>query len=179
MTNLIPQTAKHKVAKEYWTRVVSIWVFILSGIFIIAGVLLIPVNVIINNRIDIYSGPAQEAVKDVTEYDLSSSVLIKSSARAGLIMKLDEKDRFSRIVKLIESLTNAGVKIDNFDFSRTDTGISPIAISGHADTRQTLAEFREILLSSDEIEDVLLPISNLARDKDITFNVTVTMKGTK
>lgn len=176
MTNLIPQTAKKKVVLEYWTRVVSVWIFILSGIFIISSILLIPVNFIINSQIELYSAPAEDAGKDANEFNLSTSVLIKSSNKAGLITDLENRKRFSNVFSLIESLVNNGITIESVALSREEDGLAPILITGKASTRQALADFREILLSNEEIETVFLPISNLTRDKDINFNVTVTMK---
>lgn len=176
MTNLIPQSAKKKVTTSYWTRVISVWIFIISGMFIIFSVLLIPVNFIINSQIKIYTEPSETASKDNNEYGLSSAVLIKSSAKARLIMDLEKRQYFSQMVELIESLTNEGVTIESFALSQIEGEIAPIQITGQATTRLALADFRETLLSSKEIETVFLPISNLTRDKDITFNVTVTMK---
>lgn len=176
MTNLIPQVAKHRVTMEYWTRVFSVWIFIFSGIIGIAAVLLIPVRVLITSQVDVYAESANEAGREVNEYGLSSSVLIKSSNRAGLILNLSEKRKFSTLVDTLNSLKNNGVTIESLEFSRDETkAINPITMSGKALDRKALADFRETLLSNDEIADVFLPISNLARDKDISFVVTITM----
>jgi len=176
MTNLIPQSAKKKVRIEYWTRVVTTWLFMLSVVLVVASLLLTPVNFLINYKIDIYSESASNASREVAEYDISSSVLVKSSKNASLILELETKQRFSEIINLIESLNNPGITITNFNLTRNKEQVAPVQLSGKAETREALAGFRETLLENREIETVFLPISNLARDKDITFTLTVTMK---
>ena len=52
-------------------------------------------------------------------------------------------------------------------------------ISGDATTRQALADFRDRLLRQPEISDVVLPISNLAKDRDIKFSISVVFKTTE
>ena len=80
------------------------------------------------------------------------------------------------MANILTSLTNNEVTIDSFEFGRDDKGLSPINISGKAATRQSLADFRKRLIEHEAIASAFLPISNLTQDKDITFNVTVTMK---
>ncbi len=176
MINLIPQTAKRKITLEYWLRVVSVWMMILTGITIIATLLLFPVYVLVNSKVAAYETSAMEAKSSVSEYDVSASALIDASVQARLLLDLADQQNFSALVVKIDSLKNENITIENFGFSRTATGVAPIEVIGKAKTRQALADFRETLLGDPAIEKVFLPISNLAQDRDIEFNVTITMK---
>ncbi len=176
MINLIPQTAKKRITREYWLRVVSVWILILTGVAFIVAVLLIPVYILINSKADIYTNSASAASLEIESYELSSSALIKASQQAQKIATLDEAVRFTDLITLISSLKNPSIIIDNFSFNLTETGLAPIVINGEAKTRQSLADFRTALLNHEDIAEAELPISSLALDRDINFTVTITIK---
>lgn len=178
MINLIPQSFKRSVAIEYWTRVLSVGLFIFSAILIASSLLLLPVYVRINSQINTFETAAKEAAERVSEYNLSSETLVKTGTKARLLLELRDEAKFSAIISLLQGMENSQVYIESIDLTRIDTNIAPIQLSGKAMTRQSLADFRTALLSRPEIDTVLLPISNLARDRDISFSVTITMKKT-
>jgi hypothetical protein len=176
MINLIPPSFKRSVAIEYWTRVLSVGLFILSGILIASILLLLPVYVRINSQIDTFETAANEALERVSQHDLSSATLVKTGTKARLLLELRNDTKFSSIITLLQGMENSQVYIESIDLTRVDKGTGPIQLTGKALTRQSLADFRTALLARPEIDTVLLPISNLAQDRDISFSVTVTMK---
>ncbi|OGG70289.1 hypothetical protein A3I99_02690 [Candidatus Kaiserbacteria bacterium RIFCSPLOWO2_02_FULL_45_11b] len=179
MINLIPPVVRKVVIKEYWTRVISVFLFVVSlvgfGIFVFA----LPVYVLVSDQVDVYAQSAAEASKRVAEYDLSSGALIRANKMAQKIFELREVDKFTEAVTLLESLQSTDIKIKTFNFDRVKGEISPVMISGDATTRQALADFRDRLLRQPEISDVVLPISNLAKDRDIKFSISVVFKTTE
>ena len=178
MINLIPQSFKRSVTIEYWTRVLSVGLFILSAILIASSLLLLPVYVRINSQIHTFETAANEAATRVSEYNLSSATLVKTGTKARLLLELRNEVKFSAIISILQGMENSKVSIESIDLTRIETEIAPIQLSGKAMTRQSLADFRTALLARPEIDTVLLPISNLAQDKDISFSVTITMKKT-
>ena len=176
MINLIPQRAKSSITREYWMRVVSVWLFILSGVTIIIAALLVPVFALVNSQITAYSASAEEAISEVNKYDLSSTALVRASQDAVKILRMQNDAKFTDYIALFESLENDSIVIERYEFTKQEEVLAPISISGKADTRQALADFREALLDNKDIETVFLPISNLAQDKNISFVITVTMK---
>lgn len=179
MINLIPSAFKRNVTIEYWTRVLSVGIFILSGILIASTLLLLPVYVRINSQIDTFETAANEALERVSQHDLSSDTLVKTGARARLLLELRNEMKFSAIITLLQEMETSQVHIESIDLSRVDSEIGPIQLTGKALTRQSLANFRTALLARPEIDSVLLPISNLAQDKNISFSISVTMKNSK
>jgi len=179
MINLIPPIVRKAVIKEYWTRVISVFLFIVSlvslGIFVFA----LPVYVLVSDQVDVYAQSAAEASKRVAEYDLSAGALIRANQMAQKIFELREVDRFTDAVTLLESLQSEDVVITSFQLERAQNKVGPVMIIGEASTRQALADFRDRLLKQPEISDVVLPISNLAKDKDIEFSISVVFKTTE
>lgn len=176
MINLIPPHAKSSIVREYWFRVVSVWLFILSAVTLIIAALLIPVYVLITTQIAAYAESAEVAISEVNKFDLSSAALVRASQDAVKIVKMQDDPRFTEYITLFQSLENRAVSIHRYEFSLEGDTIAPIIIAGTAETRQALADFREALLTNERIATVVLPISNLAQDKDIDFTITVTMK---
>ncbi len=176
MINLIPQTAKRSVVREYWTRVVSVWLFILSFVLFIATTLLLPAFITVSTQIDAYTTSAEAALSEVDNYNLSSVTLVDANKQAQFILLNRDLPSYMELVKKIEFSQNDGIIINRFEFQSDGTKLKPISISGKATTRESLAQFRETLLSDTDIETVFLPISNLAQDKDISFVITITMK---
>lgn len=176
MINLIPPSAKKSVSIEYWTRVSSVALLILSGIIATSTLLLLPIYVRINSQIKVYAESAKDATDKVSKYDLSSSALVKASTQARLLLDLQDEQTFTAIIATLLAFTNAQISIDSFELNRDKDGLTPIQITGKSLTRQSLADFRKTLLEHKDIRSAFLPISNLTQDKDISFTVTVTME---
>ena len=96
MINLIPTVAKKRISYEYWTRVISVCLLILTGVIITGTLLLLPVYVGINSQISVYTDSAETATEKVSKYDISSSALIKTSQQARLLLDLRGKQILPR-----------------------------------------------------------------------------------
>ncbi len=175
MINLIPPHAKSSIIREYWFRVVSVWLFIVSAVTLIITALLIPVYVLINTQITAYAESAEAAISEVNKFDLSSSALVRASQDAVKIVKMQDDPRFTEYISLFQSLENSAVSINRFEFAKDGDTVAPITIAGKAETRQSLADFREALLTNERIATVVLPISFLVQDKDIEVTFTISM----
>lgn len=176
MVNLIPHVAKKSIAKEYWVRVFSIWLFLITIAFLVTTSLLIPTYVLIQGQVNAYRTEAEEIIVKADAYNLSSASLIKASQQATELIKIDAETPFSNIITVLSDLPKNGVEIISYEFTREASLIGPITLEGTATTRQSLADFRETLLEHPQIEKIELPISNLALDRDISFSVTITLK---
>lgn len=179
MINLIPPIVRKAVIKEYWTRVISVFLFIVSVVSFCIFVFALPVYVLVSDQVDVYAQSAAEASERVAEYDLSAGALIRANQMAQKIFELREVDRFTDAVTLLESLQSSDITITTFQFNRVKGEVGPVMILGNATTRQALADFRDRLLSQPKISDVVLPISNLAKDRDIEFSISVVFKTTE
>lgn len=176
MINLIPPSAKKSIVTEYWLRVLSVWCFTWAFALVVGIFLLVPVYVLINLQVSTLSESAALAseklanLKDVTgEFNLANQqarVLIEGSKRQPL----------SVYNTLFRELETTEVSLASITITRATEGIAPVALTGEAANRQALASFRDSLLALPEVESVDLPIANLAKDRDIDFNLTVTMK---
>lgn len=176
MINLIPPIVRKAVITEYWVRTISVWLLICSVVNIIVFLFALPVYVILTSQVDFYSLSAQEAAKRVEDYDLSAGALVRANVAAQKVFELREVENFSEVVTQIQSLSGSDIELDGFVLGRNEGFLAPVIISGQAKTRQALSGFREVLLQQENVSEVILPISNLAKDKNIDFSITVTFK---
>jgi len=177
MINLIPPVVRKAIVKEYWVRVLSVFLGIASIVALMSMVFLSPVYVLVSSQVDVYAQSANEAALRVAEYDISASALVAANSMAQKIVDLKEVDNFSAAAELLESLQGTGIVLDGFEFGREIGGdLAPVQVSGKAQTRQALADFRDALLAQPTITAVNLPIANLAKDKDIQFSLGVVFK---
>ncbi len=176
MINLVPTNARKIVVTEYWIRVVSVWLFIVSVVSLMIMLLISPVYVLVTTSAKAYALTASEAAEKVAEYDLSVGALIKANVLAQKTFDLREVERFSSVISSLELLHGKDISIESFEFGRKDMTLAPVQVTGRATTRQALANFRDVLLSQSNVTDVFLPISNLAKDKDIQFSISIVFK---
>jgi len=179
MINLIPQSAKRSLLIEYWVRVVSVWLTVWSIAFFVGASILYPAYVLIGYQIEAYETTAQEASQKVLVYENISTSLVQASVQAKTIIDESSELDFSEFIDLFEGLQGTKIHLSQIGLSRNVTGIAPVKLVGVADDRQSLASFRDKLLAEEHVTEVDLPISNLARDKDIQFSITVTLKNDK
>jgi hypothetical protein len=177
MINLIPPAVRKAIVKEYWVRVTSVFLCIAAGVALTSILFLSPVYVLISSQVDVFAQTANEAAMRVAEYDVSAAALVEANGMAQKIVDLREVDKFSTAVELLESLQGATIELDGFEFGRSlDGSLAPVEVTGEAATRQALADFRDRLLADKTVAEVNLPISNLAKDKNIQFSLSVVFK---
>lgn len=77
-------------------------------------------------------------------------------------------------IKLIISLIPKGIKISSIDMSYGDK--ITINLNGVASTRETLINLRKNVETNENIKMVELPVSDLAKSKNISFIIKIIMK---
>lgn len=176
MVNLIPPSAKKSVIVEYWLRVLTVWALILTVIAILFAITFLPVYVSVDTKIDAYQESAALASQKIASFESASKDLARSTQQAQLLLSSRNETSLSKIINLFDSLEISGIEFSQVNVSKVaGGGLAPVTLSGNARDRQALADFRDRLLAQDSIKAVDFPISNLAKDRDITFSITVTM----
>jgi hypothetical protein len=175
MINLVPPTAKKKIIAEYWVRVVSVWLLILSVMLFVVSLFLLPVYVLVTSQVNVYASSANEATAKVAEYDLSASALAQTNVQSQALFELRHMKKFSDLIENFNSLMGTEIVVTSMEFKRSGMKLDSVLINGQAKDRKALADYRDNLLKLSEVKDVHLPIANLAKDRDITFSISVTL----
>ncbi len=171
MANLIPQAAKRSIKIEYWIRVFSVW-FVLFGIAALTlAVLNAPVYLLIGSQLETYSGLFEDANEQNTSYEKIEAEIVSANDNATLLIGMRNIDPVVPYIEQIESFVNTKITLTTFNVTRTNNAVSSVIISGMAVDRASLVDFSRAIESSDTFLEASIPLSNLAKDRDIPFTI--------
>ncbi|MCB9811565.1 PilN domain-containing protein [Candidatus Nomurabacteria bacterium] len=170
MMNLIPPQAKRVVTAEYWVRVFTVWLWLLSLGLLISLVLSVPVHFLMGGINKSLSGKFDEVKKQQEQYDAAVAETKEFNTRLKLLTRGPVLVPHSIIINALDDIGGLAVSIDQVTFKADATSVD---IVGHAATRADLSNFASALEEHEFFSNVELPISNLAKDRDITFVMSV------
>lgn len=176
MINLIPSAAKKGIKIEYWLRVVTVWFVLLIGAMLASVAVMAPAYVLIDLQIDASAESSAAASQKIAGYESVANELKRSNVEAKAILDTTGYIPISDYIAIIRELEGGGITVSEIQIIRAKDSFSPIQVKGKAVDRQSLSQFRDKLLAQPSIASVDLPISNLAKDKDIQFSLTIAVK---
>lgn len=174
MTNLIPPDAQIQVKREYHLRVATVWLVLFSCALLIVAILNVPPYVLIRTQLEAFLTEYAQANLESESFKDSEREIVRANEIAQLLSQTNKYPSFSSIIAELENISGDTVSITEVGVSKTTEGLAPIVIQGTATTRLALTTFVENLEAHELFMNVELPLSNLARDRDITFNIKVT-----
>lgn len=181
--NLLPEKNKILLKKEYFKRV-----FVTLGFFLIFSVLaaiavLAPAGVFIFSRKNDFEKESAASAKSADKISGEKSIAEANQINSRLKIlenKWSSRDLNVLIKKIIDSKRSAGVKIKLLSYNNGNAAEgSVIAISGEAARRQDLFAFESGLKKEFGEDKVASPISNMIKEKDLIFTLTLKIKNEK
>lgn len=174
MINLIPQYAQTKVRHEYWLRVLSVWSFVISVSLLILSVLTIPVYVLVTMQLNAQVNLVGEASEERTMLAESEVDLRLASDMARMVVGGTEYIELTNHISEVTTIAGSAIDLTSYRLDSA-TAKPTLVISGIAETREVLAQFRDNLEQNARYDGVELPIASLIKDEDIDFNITLTI----
>ncbi len=182
MINLLPQKNKKQTQKAFMRR--SIVVFGLAIIILIFTQIILSfslffiVDSYIKNSASQIIITKEMAQKEGLE---ESESKIKNINELLLSFQINENQMTpitDDLFEIIDANKDNSVKLESFLFNiPTNIKIKPtVSIKGNTDTRENLVSFINILKSKNYFQDVQSPISNLLKEEDIDFSITIELK---
>ncbi len=172
MLKLLTEEERKKVAHEYHLRRGALIIVALVSILVIGVIGLLPSYILSNIRYE--EALEWDRVVDnssLKEDEVELQVWLAETNRrlTALSPKLDV-DRPSDFIKKVLDQKINGISITNFSWGKV-AGKVTLSVSGEASNRQALVAFKDRLSDSGHFSDVILPISDLAKDKEISFQI--------
>ena len=172
MFKLLTEEERQKVAREYAVRRAIVTLSALILVFVVGIIGLLPSYVLSNAR--------QHEVLERTrimgdvgqrgdEAELQTWFVNVNRELRVLSPKFDT-DRPSNFIKQIIDEKVLGIRLTGFSWTKVKDKIT-LSVGGVARDRQTLITFEDSINASGNFAEVTLPISNLAQDKDIDFQI--------
>jgi hypothetical protein len=174
MINLIPPGAQKQVKREYWLRVFTVWVILIASACVMIATLYMPVYVLVKSQLDAYLQAYTQASVESESFKDSEKAVEKANDIAELLSAANKALPFSTVIYELEEVSRQyKITITEFVLLRDDGKLQPIVLRGTALSRLDLTSFRDAVEAHELFKSVELPLSNLAKDKDITFSITI------
>jgi hypothetical protein len=177
MFNLLPYKEKKAIGAEYMRRRLIIILLFSIATVILAGVFLIPSFIIAGYRLSeikqtVAVLQANDAIKNQQTYKDAIAAANKKIATFGLSSTTEP---LLELLEGIAAVKSDAITITSFNASRTG-GTLALTVEGTAKDRESLLSFANLLKGSGVYGKVDLPISNFAKDENISFSLNVTTK---
>ncbi|MEX2013478.1 MAG: hypothetical protein WD897_00995 [Parcubacteria group bacterium] len=172
MFKLLTEEGRQRVAHEYARRLAIVMLFALILVAVVGIIGLLPSYVLSNarqNEVLERTRIVGSSVERGDESDLQAWLRETNRKLQALSPALDT-DRPSDFIEKILEQKITGVRITGFSWVRTEDKII-LSVDGVANNRQSLITFEDRINSSGYFSEVTLPISNLAKDRDINFQI--------
>ncbi|MEL6805041.1 MAG: hypothetical protein AAFO91_14800 [Bacteroidota bacterium] len=176
MINLIPHSARAQIKTEYWLRAVTVWSFMLAFALLLIFALQLPTYVLVISLDEALRTQINTAAATQGEFaDLEQQVIDTNNLVVHLTEQEQQTVRFSELMYELDAISPAAVQLMQFDMRRADGRIEAIEVVGRANSRTALSNYRDRVEAHELFGAAELPISNLAKDSDIPFSMTITM----
>lgn len=177
MINLIPNTEKKEMIKNFYYRLAAVSIFALGIVMLIASVALTPsyflssvkkslvVEKLEAERKEPVDAEDLETLKSLSVLDGRLSMLEKSAQNRFIVTE--------RVINEILLKKVPDIKITQISFEKNDAGEKTISIRGSAGSRDRLLLFRRALEDDPLFKKVDLPISNFVKGSNIQFYLSL------
>ena len=173
MINLIPPEGYKMMKREYLLRVGAVYCFLFSVVCVLIGTALIPMYVLVRAEINEMS---LESVREQGTAEMLRNVDATITITNSVLSQLTTKERtflVSAAIDEIQRLAPEGVTFETFYIDGARDDAEKIQVQGASPTREKLAQLKTLLEASEMFQTVEVPISDLARDVNLSFTITI------
>lgn len=176
MFSFLPDEYRTDAKKGYLGRLALMYLGIAAVVLAAAAALFLPVYILVSTKLSAYRGSQDSALESA-----------KSESRAieGDVLSLKEKLTYAKsdaertpIVSVVEKIArarNAGISVTSVSIKRgSEKGA--VTVAGKASTREALVSFSKRLQGEPSFSSVNLPVSSLAKARDIAFSIVIDAK---
>jgi hypothetical protein len=175
MLHLLTEEHRKKVVVEYKKRVVIVLLLGLLCVSAISAVFILPTFFLSYGKYSIVLSQQKTLDSEIAiKEESGSSESIKNVTLSIEALKTFEGSKDASVV--LENIVEArpdGVQIKNFVFTPGSGSELTVDIAGRADTRKSLVKLNQNLKSNALFDDVSIPLSSFAKDRDITFSAKI------
>jgi len=178
MINLIPIEEKRKNRRNFYLRILTVFLLMLSLAFLVADISVLPANIFSSLKKNLANIRLENIKKEPLPVvdEQTSNVINDLDNKLNLIDKI-EKEKFlvsKNVFDKILAEKTPDVKITNIFYETDPANQKSIIVSGIATNREALLSFQNVLKADPIFSKVDLPISNFIKDSNIEFNLNLT-----
>lgn len=172
MINLLPPEAEKVWIREQRLRAVATFCFMAALVSLMVLVASLPTGELLARHGESLAedDSLAEEVQARAE-DVERELKITRSLIEHLSRSIESK-QYSVLIALMDDLAAPEVYLTHFNFGDK----KELELNGVASSRASLSAFRVRLESHESVKAVESPLSNLVKDEDVPFSITVTFK---
>lgn len=177
MTNLLPNKDITALKKLYWLRFTAI-AFTMAALLLVVGtVLLLPSYILLLGQTNAYSETFLETEREQQDVSLLMSAIRDANALATEIESNKNELSFFETLQAVRVLGGDAISIDTFfyEYKKNLNEPDQILLYGVAKDRASLTQFSRAVQSDERFSEAIVPIQNLAGDKDVAFTITAVL----
>ncbi len=178
MINLLPETYKTALAREYKMRLLGLSCLFISYALVISLVLFFPSYIITKIRAD---GVAAERARKTTTADPTKDVqatIASLSASAQTAQEMAARLPTTSLFEMVRALEgkSSSIRITEIAYNNRVAAPEQIILKGVARTRESLTTFNRFLVALPFVSHVDIPISSFAKETNFPFSATLDVK---
>jgi len=176
MINLLPPGQKQIVEKEYKFRLGSAYILLMSIVVVIGVVLLLPSYFFVDTRESVAESELStlQSSSESTEREAIREELLLTKKYLGELTKDEARAPLYTVIDKVSIHSDKAINISTVSYTRVEVeNISTLSVGGVAPTRDALLGFKRALEEDELFDEVVLPVSSLAKDEDIDFNIQI------
>lgn len=175
MLHLLTDEHREKIVTEYRKRVAIVSLLGVFLVCVICAIFVLPTFFISHGK---YSTVlVEQKVLDselATKEEEGSSESIKNIVLSIEALRIFDKTKTpSSILNGVVSARPAGVQVRSLVFTPGEDLAMTIDLAGRADTRKSLVQFDQKLKANPLFEEVIIPLGNFAKEKNIDFSIKI------
>lgn len=178
MHTYLPTEQKEQLRKEYLYRLALVFSITVLVIIICSIIFILPSYIVTRNQhnqaISSFATKSNSSA-DNTIKDIESEVKKINDATTKLSDGIN-RPRILNTIRLIDTATAQGIKIKSFEITYTASSTVDMRVGGLASTRDALVAFKKNIESNQGVARVELPVSDLAKSKELTFVMRIVSK---
>lgn len=171
MINLLPPEGKKQVSKNYWFRVLSVYFTLFGSAFFVTSALLLPTYFYVSYQIDALSNAMSN--EEAESFKRIEASIAEANDISELLLNTPNAVNDTEIINEILNFSGGLVSIDSIKIQKNNRKVNEVIVSGAANNRSSLVAFRDSVEQHKFFKEVNLPLSNLAKDQDIPFSLTL------
>lgn len=178
LTNLVPSRRQNKWTRDYFFRIATVAVFLMTLLVVTAGVLLFPTYIYLVSAEKTKLARLEKADNSLSspeETDLASRLQTLSHDAQALVL-LKDINAISRTINSLLSVSRPGITISGVAFNpATEEKGNTVSVIGTALTRESLRSYQIALDGASFSSSANLPVSAYAKESNIPFTIVVTL----
>lgn len=179
LMNVLPPTEKKSLQREYWMRLSTVSLFLISLVGMMAIVLILPSYFLSVSKLALAEDRLQtfnSANPDVETQDLNATIADINTKLSLLSDKSKGGNVSSRIIHDLVDNRPKGITLTSILYAEKKGPVKTLEIHGVAFDRLTLRNYKTLLLQNTDIAQADLPISEYLERTNITFTMLITLK---